>query len=414
MEKHEAIYYILQELKKGRVQEEIALDLSERLDSPFDLVNKFVARTISAYTPPVSTRKNAAPPTKSSDLIIQERHSVVQPVTFRKLSPNDYRIRLDELKSKYHPIPESERYKIWLWNILKRTRENWKVFSQNRLAILGVAFLIVYFLMAIIHPILLKTVWSKTIYDPIVGFDMKVYLNPSPPSRNHLLGTDTLGRDVLSLLMAATRPSLLMAITAALTAAAVGTFIGALSAYFRGVVDGFFAHLADISLLAPAPVVMVIIGFVLDIDPFKFGLIYGILVGIGAVAIVLRSHALSVMSKTFIQAARVSGGGSLHIIFQHLIPHMLPLAAINMLLTVTGAVFANGFIAFLGLSRAQLNWGSMIYDAFTYEGINGILPWNVLIPSALAISLFAASFYLIALGLQDVVEPRLISSKRLV
>lgn len=86
---------------------------------------------------------------------------------------------------------------------------------------------------------------------------------------------------------------------------------------------------------------------------------------------------------------------------------MLPLAAVNMLLTVTGAVFANGFIAFMGLSRAQLNWGSMIYDSFTFQAVNTTTTWNVLVPAALAISLFAASFYMIGRGLQQVVEPRL-------
>jgi len=81
----------------------------------------------------------------------------------------------------------------------------------------------------------------------------------------------------------------------------------------------------------PAPLVMVIIGFMLDIDPFKFGLIYGFLVGLGVVSIVLRSHALTVVNRTFIDAARVAGGGSLHVIFKHLVPHLIPLAAVNML-----------------------------------------------------------------------------------
>jgi ABC-type dipeptide/oligopeptide/nickel transport system permease subunit len=78
-----------------------------------------------------------------------------------------------------------------------------------------------------------------------------------------------------------------------------------------------------------------------------------------------------------------------------------------MLLTVTGVVFADGFSSFLGLSRIRINWGSMIYSSLTYMSINGVVPWNVLIPSALIISLFAASFYFIARGLHEVAEPRL-------
>jgi peptide/nickel transport system permease protein len=310
-------------------------------------------------------------------------------------------------ETSFHYIDQRERFKISLYSGWRRFQNSWRIFAHNRLALIGLGLLVIYVLMAVAHPILMRTTWPKGIYDPVVGHDMNIFTHPSPPSRMHPLGTDVLGRDVLSILMAATAPSLEMAMTAALTAAIVGTLIGAISAYFRGIVDGFFSHLADLSLLAPAPIVMVIIGFMLDIDPWKFGLLYGLLVGVGGVAIVLRAHALTITSKSFIEAARVAGGGSMHIISRHLIPHMLPLAAVNMLLTVTGAIFANGFIAFLGLSRAQLNWGSMIYDAFTYQQINGSIAWNVLLPSALAISLFAASFYLIAQGLHDVAEPRI-------
>jgi len=303
-------------------------------------------------------------------------------------------------------IDQKERIKIWFITTIHHSREAWSIYSRNKLAVFGLALLFIYVLITLIYPALLKTKWPKRVYDPVVGHDMMIFPHPSPPSTAHLLGTDTLGRDVLSRLMAATLPSLRMALTAALTSAIVGTLIAAISANYRGLVDNAFSGLADLSLMVPAPIVMVIIGFVLDISDFHFGLIYGLLVGVGAVAIVLRSHAITIMTKSFIDAARMSGGGGMYIATRHLIPHLLPLAAVNMLLTVTGAIFANGFIAFLGLSRAQLNWGSMIYDSFTYQQINGTITWNVLVPSALFISLFAASFYFIALGLHDVVDPR--------
>jgi peptide/nickel transport system permease protein len=134
--------------------------------------------------------------------------------------------------------------------------------------------------------------------------------------------------------------------------------------------------------------------------------LYGILNGLGGVAIVMRSQALTILPKSFVQAARLTGASNFHIITTHLIPHMLPLVVVNMMMTVTGAIFADGFIAFMGLSRASLNWGSMIYDSFTYMGINAAVTWNVLVPAALSISLFAASFYMISQGLYLVVEPR--------
>jgi peptide/nickel transport system permease protein len=306
----------------------------------------------------------------------------------------------------YQPLSTSERLKVVAQGTWRRFRDAWRIYATNKLALLGLVLLSFYTLLALLYPLLMGHVWQKNIYDPVTGFDMMVFPHPSPPSATHLLGTDTLGRDALSILMAASGPSLVMAWTAALSAAFVGTLVAVLCAYFRGPVDGALSNLAYLVLLAPAPIVMVVIGFVIDITPFQFGLIYGVLTGLGPVAIVLRSHALSIMQRTFIEASCTAGAGALHIMIHHLTPHLIPLAAINMLLTVTGAIFASGFIAFMGLSRAQLNWGSMIYDSFTYQAINATITWNILIPASLAISFFAASFYFIALGLQEVAEPR--------
>jgi peptide/nickel transport system permease protein len=283
----------------------------------------------------------------------------------------------------------------------------WKIYRHNRLAVIGLILLILYGLASIAHPILMKTVWIKSVYDPAVGYDMNIFIHPSPPSSAHLLGTDALGRDVLSMLLAAATPTFQLAMIAALTTAVTGLLAGALSAYYRGPVDSIFTHLADLALLAPAPLVMVVIGYTLNIGPVRFGMIYGLLNGFGAVSVVMRSHALTLVNKPYIEASRVAGGQGFHIIWKHLVPHMLPLVLVNMMVTVTGAIFADGFVAFMGLSRARLNWGSMIYDSFTYRAVNATIPWNVLIPSALAISLFAASFYLIASGLHEVADPRL-------
>jgi peptide/nickel transport system permease protein len=139
-----------------------------------------------------------------------------------------------------------------------------------------------------------------------------------------------------------------------------------------------------------------------------FGLIYGLLAGLGGAAIVMKSHALRVMNKPFIEAARVAGSGSRHIILRHLVPHMLPMAALYMMLTVTGAVVADGFIAFFGLTRVYMNWGAMIYQAFTYSNALGSgTQWHMLIPPSVALSLFAAAFYLIARGLHEITNPQL-------
>lgn len=408
MDKQDAIHFILQRLEQDQPAAEIALELSQQLNAPYEVVNNFVGRVVREN----NFKGNASAESRydQGQISVSSNHEIaVAAVTSSQLEVVESKsaeIIFPILDRDRKPVRSEVRVKIWLQSSGKRFKDGWRVFYGNKLAVLGLVMLCGFVILAILHPILMGRAWSKTVYDPETGYDMDIFPHPSGFSARHLLGTDTLGRDVLSVLMAATGPSLAMAFVATVTASLLGTMIGAVSAFYRGLIDGFFSGVADISLLAPAPLVMVIIGFVLNITPVQFGFIYGILAGLGVVAIVLRSHALDVVSKSYIQAAQVAGGSPMHILLNHVFPHLLPLAAVSMLFTVTGAIFASGFIAFLGLSRAQLNWGSMIYDAFTYEGINGILPWNVLIPSAMAISLFAASFYLVALGLQDVVEPR--------
>lgn len=302
---------------------------------------------------------------------------------------------------------KNSRYRVWLALNWRRVIDTWQVFSQNKMAVFGLVLILIYALMAIAHPILMATVWQKSVYDPQVGYDMKIFPHPSPPSIAHLLGTDTLGRDVLSMLLAATAPTYILAMTAAFTTALISTLAGAVAVYYGGLADLLIMHISDVALLMPAPLVMVVIGGTVEITPFQFGLLYGILAGIGGAAVVMRSQALTVIHKPFVEAARVAGGGGAHIILKHLVPNMLPLATVQMLLSVTGAVFADGFSTFLGLSRTRLNWGSMIYSSFTNQAINATITWNVLLPSALAISSFAAAFYFIAKGVHEVAEPRL-------
>ena len=315
----------------------------------------------------------------------------------------------DELRAPSIDYEKGQRRRRRAQASWRQFQSGWRVFAENRLAVLGVVLILLFALMAIIYPILLATVWPPNIYNPDTGFDIQIAQHPSPPSSKHLLGTDTVGRDVLSVLLASTAPSFIVGITAAVTAAIIGTTIGALAAYFRGFVDAAFMQIADAFLLLPAPLLMIIIGAQFkDMSPAVFGFFFGAVTGLSTAAIVIRSHALTTMSKPFIEAPRVAGGGWAQIIFRHLVPHLLPLAAVFMMVTATGAVIADGFVSFLGLTRAHHNWGGMIFWSFAYQAtINPTVTWNVLIPPVIAFSLFAASFYFISSGLQEVADPKL-------
>ncbi len=302
----------------------------------------------------------------------------------------------------------SQRIKTRVTINWRRFRLSWRIFSQSRLAILGVFLIILFGLMALAHPILMNTIWVRGIYDPATGFDVNVIPNPSPPVPGHILGTDSLGRDVLSMILAATTPTFVVGLTAALTTAVIGTVLSVTAAYFRGSTDTIITNIADVFLLFPAPIIMVIIGARFrDLTPLQLGLIYGFVTGSGGTTIVMRAQAIQIASKPFMEAAHIAGGGAWHIITKHLVPSVMPLAALQMMIAVTGAVVADGFISFFGLTRTVSNWGTIIYDAFVYGNISGDYgpPWHMLIPSAACFSLFALGFFLVSRGLHRVASP---------
>lgn len=282
-----------------------------------------------------------------------------------------------------------------------------QVFLRNRLAVAGCLMILSFAVMGLLHPLLMATVWPTGVYDPERGYDEAVLPWPAPPIGGHLLGVDALGRDVLSMLLASTGSTLAVAVTAALTTAALALALASVSAVAGGALDLAIANLSDTLQLLPAPVLMVILGaaFSGQIDEVRFGLIYGIIAGAGSAAVVLRAQALSVMTRPYIEASRVAGARPVHIISRHLIPQLLPLAGVHMMLAVTGAVVADGFIAWMGLRAVRLNWGTMAYWGVSYLAINPRVPWIQILAPSLALSAFTAAFYLVANGLQDVADP---------
>ncbi len=291
----------------------------------------------------------------------------------------------------------------------RRFRMNWAIFVENRLAMVGLALIAVFGMLAAAYPVLRTTVWKEGYYDPVTGYDKEIFEHPALPSYRHPLGTDGMGRDVLSMLLAATRPAFMVGTAAALTTALIGTTLGVVAAYYGGAVDNVLMHVADAFLLLPAPLFMVMVGMRFrDLGPVILGLLYGIIAGTGGATIVMRSHALEIIARPFIQAARIAGGGGRHILLVHVVPHMLPLAGLYMMLAVTGAVVADAFISFFGFSRTYLNWGTIIYSSFIYSSVlDSGTEWHVLIPPSVALSLFAAAFYLVGRGLHEVADPRL-------
>jgi peptide/nickel transport system permease protein len=300
-----------------------------------------------------------------------------------------------------------------LWRIRLRLArrslaQNWALFKENRIGLVGLAIIAVFGLMALSHPILMKFVWEPRVYDPIIGYDISIIGHPSPPSATHLLGTDPLGRDVLSQLLYGTRFGFSLGISAAVISVVVATIMGALSAYYGGLIDVILMRLADVVIMLPFIAILVVLSAMIEFNGFTLAVVYGILVGFGGQTIVIKSQALSIKVKPFVEAARAAGGSDWHIIFKHLIPNLMPLAFLYMMFTVTGAVFAEAALSFFGLLNIRMSWGIMINtsQASGYL-LAGPEYLHLMLPAGLAITLLCSAFYMVGRALDEVVNPRL-------
>ena len=291
---------------------------------------------------------------------------------------------------------------------LRSFRGGWAIFVESRIGVLSLATIVLFGLMAISHPILMATVWDAEVYDPVTGYAFDRLEHPSPPNWRHPLGTDPLGRDVLSQLLSSTRSEFVLGITAALVTVGIATTVGAVAAYYGGLVDALFMRLADLIIALPGISLLIVLSALFELTLFYLALIIGVLGGFGGTAIILKSQALSIRVKPYIEAARVAGGGHFHIIFVHIIPNLLPLSLLYMMFTVTGAIFAEAVLSFLGLLDLRMSWGIMIHTANTGGYLlGGTRYWWLIIPAGASITFLCSAFYLVGRALDEVVNPRL-------
>ena len=292
---------------------------------------------------------------------------------------------------------------------LKGWRREVRLFLGKPLGLLGLASIGLFALFALGQPVLMATVWQDQIYDPELGYDIQIFLHPAAPSRTHLLGTDPLGRDVLSRLVYSTRTSFGVGLSAALVGSLLATTIGVSAAYFEGKLDTILMTLADAFILLPPAVVLLIVGLIFEMNGLQLGVIFGVFAGAGSLALLVKAQALSIKSKQFVEAGRVAGGGGWRLIRTHILPNLISLLSVNMMFIVTGSVLIEALMSFLHRTDLRTSWGMMIWLALedNMSGFDLVDEWFVIVPPALAIMLFCGGFYLIGRTLDEVTNPRL-------
>jgi peptide/nickel transport system permease protein len=228
----------------------------------------------------------------------------------------------------------------------------------------------------------------------------------APPSWKHLLGTDELGRDILSQVIHGTRITLIIGLSAAAIAVVVGTVVGVTAGYFGGAPDAVLMRVTDSFLSMPFIVLAIVIVSLMGRSLGNIILAIGLVQWTQA-ARITRSQTLSIKERVFVLRARALGAGPFYIMRRHILPNVLPLVFANMTLVTSLAILSEAFLSFLGLGDpTKFSWGIIIRYAFE-TGAVSIGAWWYFLPAGICIMLVVLGFSFISNTLDEALNPKL-------
>lgn len=274
----------------------------------------------------------------------------------------------------------------------------WSRFQANRLGVAGLVVLLLFAAVALAAPFLadVNELRVSQATGPILG----------PPSAEYPLGTDDLGRSVLTVLIYGSRVPLVVGITATIISMVIGTLVGIASGLLEGWVGALLFRLTEWFLVIPFLPLALVLATLLGGSLFSLIVVIGI-TGWSSTALLIRAQTLSVRERPFIERARVLGAGRWHLMVRHVFPNVLPLVFANTTLTVAGSVLAETTLAFLGFGDpTKVSWGAMLNSAFD-NGAVTLGAWWYLIPPGICVVLVVLAFTLVGQALEDIVNPRL-------
>jgi peptide/nickel transport system permease protein len=266
--------------------------------------------------------------------------------------------------------------------------------------LIGVGLLTAFLILAVIGPLIAP-------YNP--SADLAASGTPQPPSAAHWLGTTQTQQDVLSQLLTGGRSTIVVAFLAGVVATVIAVVVGVTAGYLGGLADDLLSMLANIFLVMPALLLLIVIfGFLpASSDDLLIGAIIA-LTGWAWGARVLRAQTLSLRHRDFVESARITGESTVRIIGWEIVPNLLPIIASSFLFTVLYGVGTYTAIAYLGLVNIDphWSWGGMLFWAQSVNAqVNGYWWWYI--PPGLAVALLGTALALLNFGIDEFINPRL-------
>lgn len=272
-----------------------------------------------------------------------------------------------------------------------------KVLRRKPSRMVGMAIIVLFLFMAAFGPV---------IYSELPIDTNAVYASPSS---KHWLGTDFAGTDVFALVISGARYVLVSAAIAAAVTVVVGTGVGLLSGYHRGATDSVLMRITDFALTVPGLPLLVVLSTIWEFGaPLQMGFVLGI-TGWGGLARAVRSQTLSLRERGFLEAARALGLPTHHVVLREVLPNVAPYIAMNLLLAVTGAIYAQVGLFFLGIIPATSNnWGVMLNNAvFNAGAMTSTQALPYLLSPLICILLLTLGIVLVVDAMDELFNPRL-------
>ncbi|HEX6290742.1 MAG TPA: oligopeptide ABC transporter permease [Herpetosiphonaceae bacterium] len=269
-------------------------------------------------------------------------------------------------------------------------------YARHRLAVLSTIVLGTIIMMSLAAP------WISS-YDPNYNVPPNKNL---PPSWEHLMGTDYIGRDIFSRVIHAGRVSLGIAFITVLCSDALGIIIGVVSGYFGGRVDALIMRVVDFMLTLPLlPILLVLI--TIFSPSIRLLIIVLVLTNWTGSARLIRGQILSIREREFVEASRALAASKARIMFRHMVPNALAPIIVNVTLSLSGIIILEAALSYLGfgVQPPQASWGNMLQNAGSLTVLERY-PWQAFFPG-LAIFLTSLCFNFMGDGLRDALDPRM-------
>jgi peptide/nickel transport system permease protein len=275
--------------------------------------------------------------------------------------------------------------------------DTWKRLRRDIPAMISLGIIVAVVVLALGAPLVAPFGPTQQFADGLSDFG-----TPLPPNEKYWLGTDLLGRDLLSRLLYGGRNSLLIGLLANGASLLIGTLLGVVAGYFQGRAGNVIMRFTDLMMAIPALLLAIALAAILERSVWIVALVIA-LVNWVQVARVVYTETVGLAARDFVRAAQALGARPMGVLVRHILPHLVPTLLVYGTLGISTTVMLEAMLSFLGVGVQPPNpsWGGIIFDSQSYL-MNA--PWLVIFPGSLILAV-ALSFNLVGDALRDALDP---------